>query len=145
MRFRKRLNSWLTPALALVAVVALAAPATAAKPNRKHGRGSQKYEKLDRELKSRSGRLVGTSRVIITLKPGHDDNASQEVRKLGGRLGRKLRLIDGLVVELPNRMIKALSERSEVLSIHYDRPIAMHLNRAAAAVGARAATAAVGL
>ena len=140
MRFRERLNSWLTPALALVAVVALAAPATAAKPNRQHGRGNQKYEKIDRELKSRSGRLVGTSRVIITLKPGHDDNASREVRKLGGRLGRKLRLIDGMVVELPNRMIKALAERSEVLSIHYDRPIAMHLNRAAAAVGARAAT-----
>jgi serine protease AprX len=140
MRVRKRLNSWLAPAMALVAAVALAAPA-AAKPSRKHGRGNQRYEKLDKELKSRSGRLVGTSRVIVTLKPGQDANAAQEIKKLGGRLGRKLRLIEGVSVELPNRMIKALSERSEVLSIHHDRPIAMHMNRAAVAVGARLATA----
>jgi serine protease AprX len=133
----------LAPALALVAAVALAAPVDA-KPARKHGRGYQRYEKLDRELKNRSGRLLGTSRVIITVKPGHEDNAAKEVKKLGGRLGRNLRLINGMTVELPNRVIKALSERSEVLTIHYDRPIAMHLNRAAVAVGARAATAQYG-
>jgi serine protease AprX len=140
MRFRQRFNSWLTLATALAAVVALAAPADA-KPSRKQdGRGSQKYEKLDREMKSRSGRLLGTSRVILTIKPGQEENASKEVRKLGGRLGRKLRLVDGMAVELPNRVIKQISERSEVLSVHHDRPIAMHMNRAAVAVGARAAT-----
>jgi serine protease AprX len=108
-----------------------------AKPQR---RGKpQRVEKLDRELKSRSTKLTGSSRVIITLKPGHEQNASQEVKRLGGRLGRRLQLLNGMTVELPNRVIKALSERSEVLSIHYDRPIEAHMNRAAVSVGARAA------
>jgi serine protease AprX len=131
--------SWLTPVLVLVGLIAFSAPVAAKPGSSKHRRGNQhRVEKLDRELKDRSKKLFGTSRVIITLKPGQDTNASQEVRKLGGRLGRKLKLIDGMVVELPNRVIKALSERSEVLSIHYDRPLNAHLNRAAAAVGARA-------
>ena len=47
-------------------------------------------------------------------------------------------MINGLVVELPNRVIKQLSERSEVISIHYDRPTESHMNRAAVTVGARA-------
>jgi serine protease AprX len=141
MSFRERASSWLTPALVLAAIVAIATPVAAKPGPSRHSRGKQhRVEKLDKELKSRSSRLFGTSRVIITVKPGQDANATQEVRRVGGRLGRKLRLIDGMVVELPNRVIKALSERSEVLSIHYDRPVAQHMNRAAVAVGARAAT-----
>jgi serine protease AprX len=123
-----------------VGALALAAP-VAAESGRNHGRGNQEHEKLDRELKLRSTRLVGTSRVIMTIKPGSDANAVQEVRKLGGRVNRKLRVIDGMAIELPNRKIKALAERSEVLSLHYDRRVAMHLNRAAVTVGARYATA----
>ena len=61
------------------------------------------------------------------------------MKKLGGRTWRRLQLVNGLSVELPNRVIKALSERSEVLSVHYDRPTAAHMNRAAVTVGARAA------
>ena len=43
-----------------------------------------------------------------------------------------------MAVELPNRVIKHISERSEVLSVHFDRPIAGHMNRTAVSVGARA-------
>jgi serine protease AprX len=139
MRLRQR-SFWLTPALVLAGLMVLAAPVSA-KPGSGHGRGKPKQvQKLDRELKSRSGRLVGTSRVIITIKPGQEENASKEIRRLGGRLGRKLKLVDGMAVELPNRVIKQISERSEVLSVHYDRPVSQHLNRAAVAVGARAAS-----
>jgi len=141
MRSRKRASSWLTAALVLIGLVVLAAP-VAARPGSRNERSErsgnrQRGEKLDDELKSRSGRLFGTSRVIITLRPGID--ASWEVRRLGGRVGKRLRLIDGMAVELPNRVIKQLSERPDVLSIHHDRPTGSHMNRTAVTVGARAA------
>ena len=139
MRVRKGMMSWLTPALVLVGLIAFSAPVAAEPGSSNHRRGNQHgVGKLDQELKDRSGKLFGTSRVIITLRPGQETNASEQVRKLGGRLGRRLDLIDGIVVEVPNRVLRALSERSEVLSIHYDRPLNAHLSRAAVTVGARA-------
>ena len=147
MRFRRRVNSRVTAAIVLAGLVMLAAPVAAESGSRKHGsnRGhNNRISKLDGESRSRASKLFGTSRVIITLKPGADERAVQEVRKLGGRLGRKLRLVDGIAVEVPNRVIQALSERSEVISIHYDRPAVTHMNRAAVAVGARAAQQAYG-
>jgi serine protease AprX len=137
MSSRKRKTYWSTAALVLIGLLVVAAPVSAKPGSGKSSGKQQRIEKLDHVMKARAGRLFGTSRVIITVKPGDDANASSEVTKLGGRLGRKLRLIDGMVVELPNRMIRQLSERSEVLSIHYDRPTAMHMNRAAVTVGAR--------
>ena len=138
MRSRIR-QSWLTTALALVGLIVLAAPVSA-EPGR-HGKGKQvRVGKLDRDLRARSGRLVGTSPVILTVSPGQGANAAQQVKKLGGRLGRELPIIDGMVVELPNRALKSLATRSEVISLHYDRPVAQHMNRAAVTVGARAAT-----
>src|SRR5262245_44554496 len=74
-RFGKR--SWLTAALALTGVMMLAAPVAAESGSRKSSR-PYRVEKLDGELKSRSGRLFGTSRVIITLKPGQETNADQQ-------------------------------------------------------------------
>jgi serine protease AprX len=139
MRVRKRTGSWLTATLVLIGLITLATPVSADSGRSKFSsRRNQKFEKIDRELKSRSGQLFGTSRVIITVKPGQEDNAQKEIRRLGGRLGRRLKLIDGMAVELPNRIIKQISDRSEVLSIRVDRPIEAHMNRAAVTVGARA-------
>ncbi|MGH9310091.1 MAG: S8 family peptidase [Vicinamibacterales bacterium] len=116
-------------ALVAALVVGLGAPAMA--------KGNQRdRKKIDRVLTARAGK-PGTSRVIIRLKPGAD--ASGEVKKLGGRLGRRLTGINGQAIELPNVAIRKLAERSEVLSIHYDRPTGGELNRAAVTVGARAA------
>ena len=116
--------------LALSLVVGLGGPALA-----KSG-PSEKHDKLDKILKSRAGK-GGTSRVIITLKSGSDP--SSDVRKLGGRLGRKLGLINGQVVELPNAVIRKLADLSFVESVHYDRPTGGEMNRVAVATGARAA------
>ena len=141
MRVRKKVGTWLTAALVLLGLLATSMEADAA--TRRHRRGGQyqNFQKLDGVLRSRSTRQTGTSRVILTIKPGHEANAEQEIRRLGGRFGRRLQLVDGMVVELPNRVIKQLSERSEVIAIHYDRPTESHMNRAAVAVGARAAQA----
>ncbi len=153
MRSRKRQLTWQTGALVLAALVAFAVP-VAAKPGSqskkwtskasasKHSGREQRFDKpdkLDKDSRSRSGRLLGTSKVIITIKPGQEANAEKEVRKLGGRLGRRLKLVNGMAVELPNRVIKQIAERSEVLSVHFDRPIAGHNSRTAVSVGARAA------
>ena len=149
MRSRFRQLTWQTAALVLAGLVAFAAPA-AAKPGPGNklwsskrqqaasGR-SQRFDKLDRDMMSRSKRLLGTSKVILTINPGQEANAEQEIKKLGGRIGRRLSLVNGMAVELPNRVIKQISERSEVLSVHFDRPIAQHNNRTAVSVGARAA------
>jgi serine protease AprX len=144
MRSRKKVTSWLAASLALIgfltSVVAVeAGPRRVTKRHNNRGNQYQRFQKLDRELTTRSGRTAGTSKVILTFKPGQEENAQKEIKKLGGRLGRRLQLINGVTVELPNRVIKQLSERSEVISIHYDRPTESHMNRAAVAVGARAA------
>ena len=116
-------------ALALALVVGLGGPALAK---------SGTPEKLDKLLKDRAGK-TGWSRVIVTLKPGAD--ASSEVKRLGGKLGRRLGLINGLVIELPNGVIRKLADHPAVESLHYDRPTGGEMNRVAVTVGARAAQA----
>ena len=149
MFFRQRKSSWRTTALVLASLVAFAAPVAAgpgqsgrlwaSKVSSQHRSGKQqRFEKLDKDMKSRSTRLLGTSKVILTINPGQEANAEKEIKKLGGRVGRRLKLVDGMAVELPNRVIKQISERSEVLSVHFDRPISPHMNRTAVSVGARA-------
>ena len=113
-------------ALALALVVGLGGPVLAK---------SGDSEKLDKLLKERAGKS-GWSRVIVMLKPGAD--ASTEVRLLGGKLGRRLELINGLVVELPNGVIRKLANHPAVESLHYDRPTGGEMNRVAVTVGARA-------
>ena len=154
MRSRQRQFTWQTAALVLASLIAFAVP-VAAKPGSSSKLWSSKVEreqtalllaggssgsaKLDKEMQSRSSRLLGTSKVILTINPGQEANAEKEIKKLGGRVGRRLKLVDGMAVELPNRVIKQISERSEVLSVHFDRPIAPHNNRTTVSIGARAA------
>src|SRR5512140_562164 len=95
------------------------------------------HPKLDRKLNDRAkAGGAGLSRVIVTLKPGWD--ASSDFKKVGGKLGRSLGLINGQVVELSNGQLKRLAESPAVQSIHWDRPTGGHMNRAAVTVGARA-------
>ena len=115
--------------------MALGSPAFAQKGN---GRNPGK---LDKVLTERAGKS-GSSRVIITIRPGADP--SSDVRKLGGKLGRRLGLINGQVAEVPNNVLRKLAERSDILSIHHDRPTGGELNRAAVTVGARYAQAEFG-
>jgi serine protease AprX len=115
--------------------MALGSPAFAQKGN---GRNPGK---LDKVLTERAGKS-GSSRVIITIRPGADP--SSDVRKLGGKLGRRLGLINGRVAEVPNDVLRKLAERSDILSIHHDRPTGGEMNRAAVTVGARHAQAEFG-
>src|SRR6185436_8961204 len=75
-------------------------------------------------------------RVIIELKAGKD--ASADVLKLGGRLGRRLNIMNGMVVELPNRVLRKLADNPNVARIIWDRPLTGTMNRVSITVGARA-------
>ena len=114
-------------ASALVCLIGLASPAEAARQG--------DHQKLDKTLNSRASRQ-GKSRVIVTLKPGWD--ASSEVKKLGGKLGRRLTMISGQVAELSNGQLRRLADHPGVASIYHDRPTSGAMSRAATTVGARA-------
>ena len=89
---------------------------------------------IDEALTSRA-RRAGWSRVIVTLKPGAE--ATTEIKKLGGRFSRKLQLINGMAVELPNGVIKRLAAHPAVARLDFDRPTTAHMAQVANMVGAR--------
>ena len=119
-------------ALALVSVLGGPPPVMAAQ-----GQGPGDHPKLDRKLNDRDrNEKGGTSRAIILLKSGRD--VSGDVTKLGGRLGRRLALMNGLAVELPNKVLRKLADNPAVERIVWDRPLDSTMNRVAVTVGARA-------
>ena len=73
-------------------------------------RGPQRPDKVDKILNERAGK-IGTSRVIVIFKPGKDAS-SIDVKRLGGKLGRRLGLINGHAIELPNAVIRNLADNS---------------------------------
>ena len=91
----------------------------------------------------------GISRAIILWKPGFGNNTrfrtnnenneqDNDIQRLGGKAGRKLNLIGGQVVELPNWKLRLLANHPGVDSVKWDRPASGKMNRAAVTVGARA-------
>src|SRR3954468_17934146 len=121
------------------------APTTAAAkphhapPQKKHpgvpGSAAKNY-KLDKELTDRAGRGNAriTTRVIVTLLPGA--TLPPEFKKYAS--GRKLDLINGEVLDVPNGVLKQMSAHPSVFRLHFDRPTGTHNYRTAVTVGARA-------
>ena len=95
------------------------------------------HPKLDGKLngRARDGK-VGRSRVIVQFKPGLD--ASAQISKLGGTLGRRLAAMNGLAVEIPNRVLRKLADDAAVARVVWDRPLDSSMNRVSVTVGARA-------
>jgi serine protease AprX len=136
--WRKLLAGALTASICLFGLAATVAakpkPATKAVHNPQH---PGDHPKLDRKLNDRAaGGGVQTSRVIVVMQPTCE--ASGDYAKLGVRRGRRLDLIKGDVVELPNYVLRKLADNPCVKDIHWDRPAGGKLNRAAVSLGARA-------
>jgi serine protease AprX len=75
--------------------------------------------KLDDELVRRAAQTPGgTTRVIVTLQPGAQLPPALQWFSHSG----KLRIINGHVVALPNRLLNQLAADPAVFRIHYDRP-----------------------
>jgi serine protease AprX len=114
-----------------------------AKIVREFDRKPTDHPKLDRKLNDRADRgAAAKSRVILELNPGYD--LGDVVEKLGGRRGRKLNIIGGELIELPNNMLRKLAEHKAVKAMHHDRATGGEMNRAAVVEGARAVQQAYG-
>ena len=88
---------------------------------------------LDDVVEQRAkGNPLFTSRVIVRLVPGA--NVPPEFRRYVR--GEKLDIINGVVLDLPNGVIKRLERYPEIFRVHDDRPTSPHNYRTAVTVGA---------
>ena len=137
MATRWRGLSWIGQVVGIACLIGLAAPDGVAAAGPKGPKQEQKQQrKLERELERQADAQVGRTRVIVVLKPGVDP--SQHVKELGGKIVRQLKLIDAIVVDLPAGKIRKLAEQTDLVSLHFDRPVKGNSNRAAVTIGARA-------
>jgi serine protease AprX len=95
---------------------------------------------LEELSKDRNG-SVNTSRVIVELKPGH--KLPSEFKHYASRFAvdgvdHTLDIINGVLLELPNNLLKKLASKGEVFRVHLDRPVNSHIYRTSVTVGARA-------
>ena len=140
--WRKNLAGTLTAFICLfglTATVDAAAKPRPAKTERVNAwdRKPTDHPKLDRKLNDRADKGgLGMSRVIVTLKPGYD--LGNAVAHLGGKRGRKLGIIGGELVEVPNHVLRKLADHPAVESLDWDRPAGGKMNRVAVVEGARA-------
>ena len=98
---------------------------------------------LDHELTSRSGKAVGSSRVIITLKPGFA--LPPELKRLVTQVHGRLGIINGHVVTVSNRLLQRLAANPAVFQIDYDRPLVKQNFRTGITIGSLAVQHAYGL
>ena len=94
-----------------------------------------KQYKLDDELSRRADDLNPrhTTRVIVTLVPGA--TLPNEFKKFAQN--GNLDIINGVVLDLPNHVLKMLAAHPNTFRVHYDREIKTHNLRTAVTVGAR--------
>lgn len=119
---------------ALLVVVALG-PSPASKVDA----ASARLSKLDPLLQQQAQRS-GRSQVILRVANGGAvSRVLSLVPLLGGRLVRRLPLIDGLVLEIPNVALPALAGTPLVARLSMDRTVAGAMERTGATVGATAA------
>jgi serine protease AprX len=101
----------------------------------------KRYKADDVVSQRKNGNPLRTSRVIVTLVPGAQlPNEFKRYAK-----GRKLNLINGVVLELPNGVIRHLESRPEIFQLHDDRKINSHNYRTSVTVGAQSVRETLGL
>jgi serine protease AprX len=133
----------LVPALLIACVVGLAPSASAAGRHNRNGARKQpgvrtasvKNYKLDGEITQRStrGNPLFTTSVIVTLVPGAA--VPPEFKRFAR--ADKLDIINGVVLDVPNSVLKKLEAHPAVFQVHFNRAIATHNYRTGVTVGAR--------
>ena len=93
-----------------------------------------KNNRLDDDLTERASVKNSThwSSVIVMLKPGAQ--VPPEFRRFVRT--EHLDIINAAILELPDNLLKKLSEHGEVFSVHDNRPVATHNYRTSVTVGA---------
>ena len=100
--------------------------------------------KLDGELSKRSNNALGSllkTRVIVELVPGA--KVPPAFRRFAKQNG-DLRILNGLVLDVPNGLLNALAANPNVARVHFDRPAAKHDYRTVMTIGSRAISRALG-
>ncbi|MBI4485904.1 MAG: S8 family serine peptidase, partial [Acidobacteria bacterium] len=96
--------------------------------------------KMDQTLTKRANGLsAGTSKVIVTLKPGYKLPAAFKAYAK-----KNIGIINGSVVEVPNGLLNQLANHPAVLDLHVDRPLHKANYRTSLTTGARAVQSALG-
>jgi len=131
-------------AAAAIMVVGLAPSAMAEGQHSRQGRkavpgrpnSAVKPYRLDQELTFRAGRnsLLNKTKVIVELQPGAKLPAKfKTYARERGQLG----IINGVTLELPDRMLNELAQNASVFRLHYDRPAAKFNYRTSLTVGTK--------
>src|SRR5262245_7943416 len=99
--------------------------------------------KVDGELTRRSAAPANNkSKVIVELLPGQQlPPEFKQYAKRNGRLG----IINGQVLELPDRLIRKMAQHPSVFRLHYDRPSAKFNYRTSLTIGTSAIRQTLGL
>ena len=101
----------------------------------KASKPAAKASKLDRELTRRKdANPQQLTSVIVMLVPGTELPA--EFKSFAR--GKRLRIINGQVLTLPNRVLRQLEAHPGIFRVHHDRPIGKENYRTAVTVGAKA-------
>jgi serine protease AprX len=109
----------------------------AAQPRRDLLAQRVRHYKLDLEVTRRKdGNPNERTRVIVTLMPGAQ--LPPQFARFA-RANRKLDIINGAALELPNSVIRQLESRPEIFRVHYDREIQGHNYRTSVTTGAKKA------
>src|SRR5579872_1417345 len=143
-------RTWLVAALPLTFAAIPAPDASAAGRHvrnlpKKHAgapSASLKKYKLDDEVSRRSsrGNPLQTTSVIVSLVPGA--TVPPEFKRFAR--ADKLDIINGVVLDVPNSVLKKLEAHPNVFQVHFNRPIALSNYRTAVTVGARTVQDALG-
>jgi serine protease AprX len=124
----------------LLLMLALSFSATAEAKGDKPS-GPKRY-KVDAEVSRRMLASPGAkTSVIVTLVPGAE--LPSEFTKYARK--RKLNIINGQVLDLPNSVIRRLEARPEIFQVHHNRQIRGHNYRTSLTIGARAVHRGLGL
>ena len=97
--------------------------------------------KLDREVRAKAEGGQGESTVIVEFTDPRDDS---DVLYGFGVKGKRLGIINGRVLRIPNNLLEKLAEHPRVKRIHHDRPVTGHVARTAITIGSRTVVALMG-
>src|SRR5476649_933277 len=136
---KRTVSALLLLAFTCIAPSAMAATGRHARQGKKAVAGRPnshvKAYKLDNELTLRAAnRANQTTRVIVELVKGQ--SLPSQFAKYAKRNG-KLGIINGQVLDLPNKLLKQMSLHPAVFRIHFDRPAAKFNYRTALTVGTK--------
>jgi serine protease AprX len=124
-------------ALRVLAAVLVAA-ASASSPSMPLGAAGHGHDKLDPLLKGRQATL-GRSQVVLRLASADAlAGVASLARSYGGKMIRRLPVVDSVVLDLPNTALSMVAGDPRVAGISADRLVVGAMDRTGAAIGATA-------